>query len=453
MSRFEFAANLVKALETEDEKKPHVIAIASDSSEDRHGDRMSEECIKSMVDQAKESGIDLLENHKSSFAIGKTTGATVEKSVNAHKFAVEFELDTDYPQAKKLFKSVQEGVEKYQLSIGGYVPLDDPEALLFEQREDGTLRRVINKITLDHIAVTRKNHAANNMTGFRHAVMKSLDDLKDPTLTKETLLSITEGLLKDQGAESTLTITPAQVRSSAVRLISQYVNLDITPPSSLLHLSKGFFGHWTPEKASEWETFKESILGNTKENTMAEETKVETEKVTGFDIAKSFSSLKDGLATVDLNDEATKASLHQFMDELVQFAGYKAPVAEETKETEKESPKEPSAIDAMLEKIEAGIKMNKEAKDAIDALNASAKTDLEKLADSIKSSVEVAIAKAIEALKTDFDSKVSEVEKRVKKVEELEGEPSVTLTEKSSDDEDRIWDGVFGGPIFKRKMQ
>ncbi len=397
-----------------------------------------------MVAQAKEGRIDLLENHKSSFAIGSTSGAAVEKTDFAHKFAVEFELNTKYPQALELFESVQKKLDKYQLSIGGYVPLDDPDALLFESREDGSIRRVINKIKLDHIAVTRKNHAANDHTGFRHAVMKSLEDIKEATLDLNSLISISEGILKDQGSENTLNMTPAQIKSSAVRLISQYVNLGITPPSGLLQLSKGSFGSWTPERAEEWDKFKESVLNTPKENTMANEEVSKTE-VEGFVLSKALSSMKEGLATIDLKDPSVKESLSQFMNELCVFAGLSSEKKEEKSETSVNTEKL-SAIDAMLSTIEEGLKLNKAA---VESLSTSAKSDLTALAESIKAGFEAAIAKAVEGLKSEIDSKVSELGDRVKKVEELEGEPSFVGKSKddSSDSESDIWQGV----IFKRK--
>ena len=173
--RWNFDALITKA--TKDEKgRMHVKAIASDNLEDRHGDRMSTKAIISMVKQANADQTPILPSHNDAFAIGKVNRAKTVHMKSKVQFALDAILDEDFPQSEKLFNSVKEGKREFQLSIGGFLNLDDDDAVEFEENKKGRIVRVINSLTLDHIAVTRKNMAANPRTGFRNAIVKTIED-------------------------------------------------------------------------------------------------------------------------------------------------------------------------------------------------------------------------------------------------------------------------------------
>lgn len=181
--RFQFDAPICKAEERDG--KYYVIAIASDDTEDQHGERVTEKALEYMARQATEKRIPLLENHKSTFELGYTSNGTIEKDSGVSRFLVEFELDDDFVESKKLFKAVTSGNANKQLSIGGFLDMTDKEASFYEKREDGTRRRALNKIELDHIALTRVSHAANKNTGFRHALVKALEQADEEAPSAE----------------------------------------------------------------------------------------------------------------------------------------------------------------------------------------------------------------------------------------------------------------------------
>lgn len=173
-ARWKFDATITKAFKDE-QGKMHVRAIASDNLEDKHGDRMSTGAIISMAKQANKDSTQILPSHHDAFAIGKVFEAKAIHKKTRVQFFLDVILDEDMPQSEKLFKSVKKGKRDFQLSIGGFINLDNEKAIEFEEGKDGHIIRVINDLKLDHIAVTRKDMAANPRTGFRGALIKSLE--------------------------------------------------------------------------------------------------------------------------------------------------------------------------------------------------------------------------------------------------------------------------------------
>ena len=174
--RFEFIADIEKAYK-DDGGNMHVVLVASDNIEDKHKERMSTRAIKQMVKSAQGGDIPLLPTHRSTFEIGFTTvQSSLQTKGDKAKFIADVQLDEGMDIARKLFKEVSSGSVKRQASIGGFLNRENPKAIKFEKRPDGTDRPVIDDIILDHIAVTRKDHAANSRTGFIGAIIKSFDD-------------------------------------------------------------------------------------------------------------------------------------------------------------------------------------------------------------------------------------------------------------------------------------
>ena len=184
---FEFGAKIVKAFVKENGKH-YVIAIASDTGVDSHGERFSEKAIDGMVNCINNSNSEevlFLSTHWDTFEIGKVTYG---KKINSpdledlKALEVEIELNMEYQQSKSLYKEVDSGKAQKQLSVGGYLDMDAEEPYFWESKEyiteDGNTLYdyilVLNAVNLDHIAVTRKNKAANDRTSFVEAIAKSL---------------------------------------------------------------------------------------------------------------------------------------------------------------------------------------------------------------------------------------------------------------------------------------
>ncbi len=173
-ARWKFDARITKAFKDE-QGRMHVKAIASDNLEDKQGDRMSTAAVVSMAKQANSNGTPILPSHHDAFPIGKVFESKAIHKKTRVQFSIDVVLDEDMPQSEKLFKSVKKGKRDFQLSIGGFINLDNEKAIEFEEGKDGHIVRVINDLKLDHIAVTRKDMAANPRTGFRGALIKSLE--------------------------------------------------------------------------------------------------------------------------------------------------------------------------------------------------------------------------------------------------------------------------------------
>lgn len=176
--RFEFEATCDKAWQDEKTGKMYVKAVASDDKLDLQRDRMGKTALDKMAAAAKR-GVPFLETHRSTFEFGKTVDGEIisvnEGGKMVNKFVATVELDSEFPQARKLFKEVALGTCKRQLSIGGKLNLKNRDAVSIEMTPSG-LARTINDLDLDHIASTREKHAANPRTSFLEAIAKAMDD-------------------------------------------------------------------------------------------------------------------------------------------------------------------------------------------------------------------------------------------------------------------------------------
>lgn len=199
LKRFEFPIKVTKAYtkvvknsDGDEEKKYYVEAIASDTGIDYYMERMSENAIDGMVKQSKEEEVIILPTHWDTFHIGKTVdaekvdGETTKDGTQLKALKVTIELDMKYPQSQDLYNEVAEGKSEKQLSVGGWLNPENEDAAYWEETEviviypDGTEKKrsywilVLDDLILDHIAITRAGHAANDRTGFLSAISKSL---------------------------------------------------------------------------------------------------------------------------------------------------------------------------------------------------------------------------------------------------------------------------------------
>jgi len=186
--RFEAVCPLFKA--REEGGKMFVSMLASSDTLDKSRERVAQEFIEKMRQQAEAGEVELLENHQATIPIGKSAGvvdpagiweeaqkAGVKASGPTALFAPEFELDPEHPLSEKVFKSVLEGRAAWQASIGGKAigeKVYDPEA--------GGVVRILRPGMIDHVALTRKGKAANPDTMMFGAVMKSQewDEIGEP---------------------------------------------------------------------------------------------------------------------------------------------------------------------------------------------------------------------------------------------------------------------------------
>lgn len=172
LNNFSFFASFEKAVEGENNSFV-LTAKASDNQPDLHYDRMSDDALEQMVKDAK-VGLPLLPDHKSTFEIGRTINGYLKRHEDTLDFYIDIELLRDDPYANRLFNEVKSGKVDKQLSIGGWIEINEPEAVSWEVQEDNSVIRVINKIRLDHIALTRARKAANPRTGFIKEIFKEL---------------------------------------------------------------------------------------------------------------------------------------------------------------------------------------------------------------------------------------------------------------------------------------
>lgn len=185
--KFEFPLSAIKAWKDEGDGKMHVMGIASETGIDAHGERMSNVAIQRMVMQINErNNVLLLPTHRDTFEIGKAIKARMVNQKDLDKFfgegvarapglEVDFQLDERFPESNVLYDDIQAGTPNKQLSVGGFINPENQNATYFENDPDSGERvRVLDDLLLDHVALTRVGHAANERTGFTDAIVKSL---------------------------------------------------------------------------------------------------------------------------------------------------------------------------------------------------------------------------------------------------------------------------------------
>ncbi len=172
----------------DDKKERHIIAIASDTLEDNHNEVVSEQGILSMVNSVKK-GITrgTIDNHRSTFAFGDIVDGSITKNPidpTIYEFMIDILLKDHYPQSQDLWNSVEKGDDKYQLSIGGFMNPDNPKAVSYVTKDDGTIVKSLDDLILDHVMVTARNHAANPRTRFIQSIAKSFHDMDNDNMDK-----------------------------------------------------------------------------------------------------------------------------------------------------------------------------------------------------------------------------------------------------------------------------
>jgi len=183
---FYFSARCVKAYIDENGNK-HVVAIASDTGRDYANERFSEHAIDKMVEAVSDPNREvlLMTHHTDSFGFG----VAVEASKTEQKeFFVDFKLKDSYPQSGELFDEVKEKKNQRQLSVGGYLNWENPNAVYFENDDEGMIK-VLDDFVLEHVVTTAPGYACNPRTHFIEALAKNVYARTGIDVTKGKSLS------------------------------------------------------------------------------------------------------------------------------------------------------------------------------------------------------------------------------------------------------------------------
>lgn len=160
------------------QKRRYLMGVSSGEKLDGHGERMTQKCIKSFMDQANRGAILLYaDRHDVNYTddIGILSGARV---LNDGDWETTFRLydqedglgDNTIQKADKLWRQVN-GLAPYPhplqkgFSVEGYIPDDG----IVEMSEDG--RRVMDNVVLDGVVVVPRPAYT---TSIAHAVYKAL---------------------------------------------------------------------------------------------------------------------------------------------------------------------------------------------------------------------------------------------------------------------------------------
>ena len=137
--------------------QPYIVLRASGPKVDRQGEQMSDGAIKKMIAKAKAGGVELLDNHYSSFDMGKSDDAWMAKGEKGddelHFGIVGNALNPFLPM---LLKDISDGKCNKHTSVGGNVI----EAHWEHSKTLGKAVRVLDDVDIDHVAVTRHEKSA-----------------------------------------------------------------------------------------------------------------------------------------------------------------------------------------------------------------------------------------------------------------------------------------------------
>jgi len=183
--RFKISLPIIKTrsriVRTEDgteKEERYVAGVASSTDIDLQGDRMTEQCLRTMADSLKTHIINLNAEHDTSWR--SEIGDLEKLKVNGQKQLVCEAKLNDMSPARDLWYALTEQHKKLGLSIGGYVK----EYEMAKEGEGDSAKwvRIFKEIELDHIAVT--SSPANPKTWVQ-AITKSLDPEKEVNMIKK----------------------------------------------------------------------------------------------------------------------------------------------------------------------------------------------------------------------------------------------------------------------------
>ena len=185
--------------------KKYVQVKASGLKVDKQDERMAPSAIEDMVQACKDGKVELLDNHFSSFEMGKSVDASTN---DQGEMLVDFELNDTHPNNEQLFNECAAGTCKRQASVGGNVT----KAHYEYNEEMGKAVKVLDHVDLNHIAVTREGHSAYPDAEFVGAISKQvhLPEFKKGGGTMKELLEKLEKIAAEAAGflKGTFTISP-----------------------------------------------------------------------------------------------------------------------------------------------------------------------------------------------------------------------------------------------------
>jgi hypothetical protein len=404
LKRFDFGINITKAWQDPDSGRHFIKGIASDTGVDHHGERFSEKALDGMVSCIQKSypaDVILLPTHWDTFEIGKAVTANVVTSpthADLKALDVTIELDMEYPQAKALYKEIESGKAQKQMSVGGYLNPESDEAYFWEEKtyetEDGNVLNdyllVLNDLVLDHIAVTRKDHAANPRTGFSEAIAKSLG-LEKPQRPQLTINKEVEKMSKNEKQTQTL-----------IEMVSKSI--------------ASFF-------KSDDESLK--VVADAKQK--AQEALDALQAVEGTEeLQAQFKSI--------LEDQVEKSE-----EPVVEEPVVEEPVVEEAEKSVDEAPVVDEAVETPALDVEA-LKSS-----IVEDITKSISDEQQETFKEISKSLGEVIAQTIKSAIEPLQNKITELEKFSGKSKSLDGQESDAPVVKSvvKEDEDNMWSGII----------
>lgn len=250
---FEWDARVRRVWKTAD-GKTHVKLVLSDTKVDRQRERVALGLLKKFRAKLRQGTVPLLRTHHDTFPIGKFVDGRLSKMMDDGdhwELTGEAELDERYPEAQTLYDDAQKGDCPWQASIGGLLNLANPDCVAWERDKEFGVIRVLQDGDLDHVAVTRKGHAANPRTRFTDGVRKAMVDvlrMEDPPdwVKSDDMVAFTQqGLALRRGV---VAAAAALIKSSGValddrkaaahHLVQQYGAFDLAVPTALLTMAK-----------------------------------------------------------------------------------------------------------------------------------------------------------------------------------------------------------------------
>lgn len=140
-----------------------IIGVATDTSEDKQNEIITERALKQMQEQISKGGINLMASHNADW--DDELGEIIDAKVEDNKLIIKAKLDDDNSKAMKLWNALQKG-KQLGLSVGGNII----KALW--RLVNGQTKKFIDDIALDHICITGR--PANPRT-WVSVLAKSLD--------------------------------------------------------------------------------------------------------------------------------------------------------------------------------------------------------------------------------------------------------------------------------------
>lgn len=404
LKRFDFGIQITKAWQNDG--RHFIKGIASDTGIDLHGERFSDKALDGMVSCIQKSypaDVILLPTHWDTFEIGKAVNATVIPSpthAELKALDVTIELDMEYPQSKALYKEIESGNAQKQMSVGGYLNPESDNAYFWEEKtyemEDGNTLSdytlVLNDLVLDHIAVTRKDHAANPRTGFSEAIAKSLG-LEKPERPQLNINKEVETMAEKQ-------------TQSLIDMVSKSI-------------------------ASFFKSNDASSLAVESAKLKAQEALDALKDIEGTEELQSqFKSIVEGEVEKSVEETPTEETPSEPVEEEQEKSVEEAPVVE--------------AID--VEALKSTI-----VEDVIKSLNDN---QLETFKEISKSLGEV-IAQTIKSAVQPLQAKIEELEKFSGKSKSLNGQEELEapVVKSSSDEEGNMWTGIIKSAIPSHVLQ